>query len=165
MTAFELRATQGLDFLHRLKFSVSLSLDRSRDMSGRRSSEERTFVVGVVSLLLFVATGVALLVWNRNCHGGAPGAPSIVGRWHQDEPTFCSVTYPREVEFFPDQIYTVSGARIWWNGGAYAVVDRGRLRMETRDGPDIYRVRVEARRLTLTNSSGCTIVYYRLPVR
>jgi hypothetical protein len=132
-------------------------------MSGRKSAEERTLVLGVGLLLLFVVTGIALLLWHRNRHGGtAPDAPPIVGRWHQDEPTVCSVTYPQEVEFFPDKLYTASGVRIWWNGGTYAVVDRRRIRMDTRDGPAVYDFRVEATRLTLTNSSGCAVVYYRM---
>jgi len=87
---------------------------------------------------------------------------AILGRWRLQGATICNAAYPREIEFFPDTQYVASGFSLFWNGGRYAVVDRKRVRMETRTGIALYEVRLQGTSLTFTNSTGCTLVYERV---
>lgn len=109
---------------------------------------------GLVGLILIA--GIVMLA----SHITGP-KNAVIGRWHLRDTTICSLTYPREIEFFPDKQYATSGFSLFWGGGQYAVVDRSRLRLETRTGVAIYDVTLSGKSLTFKNSSGCTIVYDR----
>jgi hypothetical protein len=88
---------------------------------------------------------------------------AIIGRWRlQSDTTLCNIAYPREIEFFPDKQYVASGFSLIWNGGQYSVVDRARVRMETRTGVALYEVTLTGKSLTFTNAAGCTIAYERV---
>jgi len=87
---------------------------------------------------------------------------AILGRWRLQDATICNVAYPHEIEFFPDKQYVASGFSLFWNGGQYSVVDRARVRMETRTGVALYEVKLQGKSLTFTNTTGCTIVYERV---
>jgi hypothetical protein len=107
--------------------------------------------------ILFITAAIVLV---RNVTGPKN---ALIGRWRlRDSTTFCNVAYPGRVEFFPDEQYVASGLTLLWNGGRYAVVDHGRVRMETRSGVALYDVHLHGRFLAFTNSSGCTIDYERV---
>ena len=113
-------------------------------------------MVGAGLLGLVLVIGIVMMV----SHVTAP-KNAIIGRWHRRDTTMCSLTYPREIEFFPDKQYATSGFSLFWGGGQYAVVDRSRMRLETRTGIALYELTLRGKSLTFTNSSGCTIVYDR----
>jgi hypothetical protein len=113
--------------------------------------------IGLALAGIVFAAGTILMVQ----HVRGPKS-AIIGRWRLLDTTICNVAYPREIEFFPDKQYVVSGFSLFWNGGRYAVVDRARVRMETRTGVALYEISLQGTSITFTNNAGCTIAYERV---
>lgn len=83
---------------------------------------------------------------------------SLVGKWHKISDSSCAFFYPNELEFLPGDTYV--GGVLVWNGGGYKFADNERVKLDTRFGPRLYRVRVTDRSLTFL-SDDCEIKFLK----
>jgi len=118
------------------------------------------------------------------------GSSSVVGKWqHLPNPTptppptptstgdlfgdilggvsgfsiSCDLVYPDSIEFFKDGTYSGQFGSMW-GGGNYAVLDNGRIKLDTMQGGiSAYNFSISGNILTFTDDSGCTFQYQRVP--
>lgn len=92
---------------------------------GRQVALVLTLVLGGI----FVLIGMIYLIQTA-------AEPGLVGEWSRETPgpadPACAALYPNRLGFWDDGIYTGGDGLL--AGGAYEIVGRDRLRLQSRDG-------------------------------